>query len=78
MHILYISKKVWFVENAHLKNLSFQLCYFFIRHKEDDPKFLKYDDQKIKFGFFPLNSCNDDKQKNKFLSARNRKCKKKY
>ena len=63
MHILYISKKVWFVENAHLKNLSFQLCYFFIRHKEYDPKLLKYDDQKIKFGFFPLNSCNDDKQK---------------
>ena len=35
----------------------------FIRHKEDDPKLLKYDDQKIKFGLFPSNSCNDGRQK---------------
>ena len=28
MHILYISKKDGFVKNAHLKNVSFQLCYF--------------------------------------------------
>ena len=65
MHILYISKKDGFVKNAHLKNLWFQLCYFFIRHKEDDPKLLKYDDQKIKFSLFPIpsNSCNDGKQK---------------
>ena len=37
----------------------------FIRHKEDDPKLLKYDDQKIKFSLFPIpsNSCNDGKQK---------------
>jgi len=63
MHILYISKKDGFVKNAHLKNSLFQLCYFFIRHKEDDPKLLKYDDQKIKFGLFPFNSCNDGKQK---------------